>query len=261
MMRQISDIKELREIQLGIMDRIHAFCQQHGIKYSLGGGTLIGAMRHQGYIPWDDDIDIYLMRQDYERFVSEYHDPTGVCQLVDPEHTKPYFYTFAKVVDTRTVMKEDETAGYDIGVYVDVFPLDYVTDDLRARRRVFWLKHLLYKIRRCKMSHTQYLNSRLANFCYKHLPISVGGVDWLLDRYVHRRKPSGTICEMCDTERPLRGCYSVGAFAETIDVPFEGRTYKAMAGYDEYLTNTYGDYMKIPPVEQQTRHQFKAYWK
>lgn len=260
-MKQINDIQELRSIQLKIMDSIHDFCLQNGIKYSLAGGTLIGALRHRGYIPWDDDIDIYLMREDYDRLLSTYSDPTGRYRLIGRHNTKPYFYTFAKVIDTHTLMKEDETEGYDIGVYVDVFPLDYVPDGMFSRRLVFRLKHLLYKIRRCKLSRGSYLRSPLANFCYRHLPLGVGGIDWLLHHFVHRRRPSGYICEMCDTERPLRGCYSVEAFATTIDVPFEDRIYKAMTGYDEYLTNTYGDYMTIPPKEQQTQHQFKAYWR
>ncbi len=260
-MKQITDIQELRNIQLGIMDSLHDFCINHNIKYSLGGGTLIGAYRHQGYIPWDDDIDIYLMRQDYERFIHEYRDPTGVYQILAPFNTNPYFYTFAKVIDTRTLLLEDETDGYDIGVYVDVFPLDYVPDDMPSRKHVFWLKHLLYKIRRCKLSKGQYLHSKIANIFYRHLPISVQGVDKLLDRYVHLKRPTHFICEMCDTERPLKGCYSVETFASTVDVTFENRTYKSMVGYDEYLSNTYGNYMALPPKDQQIHHNFKAYWK
>ena len=260
-MRQITEIKELRQIQLSIMDDIHQFCEQKGIRYSLAGGTLIGAFRHKGYIPWDDDIDIYLMRADYERFIREYQDPTGRFFLLSPQHTAHYFYTFAKVVDMRTVMQEDETKGFEIGVYVDVFPLDYVTDNLRFRRYVFWWKHFLYKVRRCKMSNGQFLDSWLANFVYKYLPVPVSSIDWVIERYIHRRKPTGTICEMCETERPLRGCYSADAFKSTIDVTFEGRVYQSMVGYDEYLTNTYGNYMQIPPVDQQIQHKFKAYWK
>lgn len=260
-MKKITDVKELRDIQLGIMDSIHAFCQQHAIKYSLGGGTLIGAYRHKGYIPWDDDIDIYLMRKDYERFIHSYNDSFGRFQLMAPKLTPNYFYTFAKVVDTQTIMYEDEVEGYEIGVYVDVFPLDYVPDNMFFRRIVFWMKHLLYKIRRCKMSKRQYLNSAVANFWYKYLPFSVSAVDWLLDHLVHRRRPSNFICEMCETERPLRGCYSTDAFAETIDVSFEGRIYKSMTGYDEYLSNTYGDYMVLPPKDQRQAHNFSAYYK
>ena len=260
-MKRITDIQELRSIQLGIMDSIHAFCMEHDIKYSLGGGTLIGAFRHQGYIPWDDDIDIYLMRSDYERFLREYTDASGRYRLLSPATTPHYFYTFSKVIDTDTVMYEDETDGFEIGVYVDVFPIDYVPDGIKARRRVFWWKHMLYKIRRCKMSRAVCLHSSLAYYCYRYLPVTIGFIDFLLDHYIHRRRPSGFICEMCETERPLKGCYSVQAFAETLDVPFENRTYKAMKGYDEYLANTYGDYMSLPPENQRIQHQFKAYYR
>ena len=100
----ITDIKELRDIQLGIMDDVHRFCEAQGLRYSLSSGTLIGAVRHQGYIPWDDDIDIYMMRDDYERFLKTYHDEQGRYRVLDPKKEDHYYYTFAKVVDQRTKM-------------------------------------------------------------------------------------------------------------------------------------------------------------
>ena len=132
-MRRITDIKELRDIQMGILDDVHKFCEEQGLRYSLSSGTLIGAVRHKGYIPWDDDIDIYMQRVDYERFLKTYQDQQGHYKLLAPsqkERDEAYYYTFAKVVDLRTKMIEQETEGYEIGVYVDVFPVDYVTEDL-----------------------------------------------------------------------------------------------------------------------------------
>lgn len=76
-MRQITDINELRQIQMGILDHVHRFCEAHGLTYFLSSGTLIGAVRHKGYIPWDDDIDIYMPRKDYEQFLKIYSDETG----------------------------------------------------------------------------------------------------------------------------------------------------------------------------------------
>ena len=260
-MKQITDIKELRSIQMGIMDCIHDFCVKSHIMYSLGGGTLIGAFRHKGYIPWDDDIDVYLMRTDYERLINEFYDPTGRYSLIGPHTGKSYYYTFSKMIDTTTVLYEDDIKGYEIGVYVDVFPLDYVTDNLWLRKQVFWWKHMLYKIRSCKILPEQHLQSRAAHLVYRNLPIPLSVINWLIEHFIHRRRLSNTICEMCETDRPLKGCFSVEAFAETINVPFENRTYKSMVGYDEYLSNTYGDYMALPPEDQRMQHKFKAYYK
>lgn len=83
-MRQITDVQELRGIQLATLDNIVAFCDAHGINYSLSSGTLIGAVRHKGYIPWDDDIDLYMLRDDYERFLDTFKDDDGVYS-VDPD--------------------------------------------------------------------------------------------------------------------------------------------------------------------------------
>ena len=83
-MRKIEDIHELRQIQMGILDDVHRFCEANGLRYFLSSGTLIGAVRHKGYIPWDDDIDIYMPRQDYEQFLHDFHDETGHFRVLSP---------------------------------------------------------------------------------------------------------------------------------------------------------------------------------
>ena len=103
-MRQITDIQELRQLQMGILDNVHQFCQEHGLTYFLSSGSLIGAVRHGGYIPWDDDIDIYMLRKDYERLLQIYQG-NETYRLLNPDKEPHYYYTFAKVVDTRTRMR------------------------------------------------------------------------------------------------------------------------------------------------------------
>ena len=147
-MRKITDIHELRQIQIGILDEVHQYCEAHGLRYFLSSGTLIGAVRHKGYIPWDDDIDVYMPRKDYERFLREFKG-NEQYKLLNPAKEPHYYYTFAKVIDLRTRMVEDETVGFEIGVYMDIFPVDYVPDDMKEREHVFKSKKLLYKIRRC----------------------------------------------------------------------------------------------------------------
>ena len=258
-MRKITDIHELRQIQIGILDEVHQYCEAHGLRYFLSSGTLIGAVRHKGYIPWDDDIDIYMPRKDYEQFLREFKG-SEQFKLLNPAKEPHYYYTFAKVVDLRTRMVEDETEGFEIGVFMDIFPVDYVTDNLQERERVFKLKKLLYKIRRCKISNSNPLQSRLAYIVYKYLPLSVKQIERKIRRLIVLEEPTHTVCNMTEAGPKMKGCFPAADIATSVDIEFEGKQYKTMVGYKDYLERTYGDYMTLPPVEQRVTHKFEAYW-
>jgi lipopolysaccharide cholinephosphotransferase len=259
-MRKITDIQELRQIQIGILDEVHSFCEEHGLRYFLSSGTLIGAVRHQGYIPWDDDIDIYMPRQDYEQFLQHYHDDKGFYRIINPQKEPHYYYTFAKVVDLRTRMMEKETEGYEIGVFMDVFPVDYVTDNLQERERVFKLKKLLYKIRRCKISKSNPLHSKIGYLVYKYWPMTVKQIEQKIRNLIVLEKPTNTVCNMTEAGPAIKGCFPATDIVSTVDILFEGKMYKTMVGYKDYLEHTYGDYMTLPPIEQRVTHQFEAWW-
>jgi len=261
-MRKIEDIQELRQIQIGILDDVHRFCEEHGLRYFLSSGTLIGAVRHKGYIPWDDDIDIHMPRKDYERFLQTYNDERGIYRVLNPNTEPHYYYTFAKVIDSRTRMVEDENVGYEIGVYIDIFPEDYVTDNLLKRKLIFQLKHLLYKIRRCKISHSNPLYSKWAYLCYRNLPLSVGMVNSIIKLIIMRNKPSGFVSNMTESGATnVDDCIPVEDVESAIDIEFEGKMYKTMIGYHDYLTRVYGDYMQLPPEDQRVTHKFEAWWR
>ena len=259
-MRKIENIQELRKIQLGILDDVHDFCEEHGLRYFLSSGTLIGAVRHKGYIPWDDDIDIYMPRKDYEVFLQTYRDTKDIYRVINPNTDPHYFYTFAKVVDLRTRMVEDEIKGYEINVYMDIFPVDYVTDDMAKRKYVFRWKKLLYKIRRCKIANSNPLQSRLAYIVYKCWPMTVKQIERIIRRLIVLEKPTNTVCNMTEAGPKLKGCFPAEDIASSVDIEFEGKVYKTMMGYMDYLERTYGDYMTLPPVEQRVTHHFEAYW-
>ena len=260
-MKKITDIHELRSIQMGILDEVHRFCEAHGLRYFLSSGTLIGAVRHKGYIPWDDDIDIYMPREDYETFLNTYHDEKGIYRAINPASESHYYYTFAKVVDQRTHMVERETEGYEIGIYMDIFPVDFVTEDLKERERIFRQKKLLYKIRRCKISQSNPLQSTLAYLVYKCWPMSVKQIERRIRKLIVLEKPTPTVCNMTEAGPSIKGCFPAEDIASSVDIEFEGRMYKTMVGYKDYLERTYGDYMTLPPVEQRVTHHFEAYWR
>ena len=118
-------LKELRDLQLDILQNVHDFCVAHGIHYSLAYGTLLGAIRHKGYIPWDDDIDIAMLRPDYEKFMREYKDE--VYRFCECRLDKDIHIGFGKVEDTRTIIIEAGNTK-NLGVTIDVFPIDDLCD-------------------------------------------------------------------------------------------------------------------------------------
>lgn len=260
-MKKITDIQELRQIQMGILDEVHRFCEQHGLHYFLSSGTLIGAVRHKGYIPWDDDIDISMPRHDYDIFVKNFKDIDDRYYVMSPDKNKDYYYFFAKVVDSRTLMIEDEVKGFEIGVYLDVFPIDFIPDDETKRKRLFRIKYLLYKIRKCKLAHENPYASKFAYFFYRYLPVTVCQLNKIIRFLIISKKKTNRVCNMSEAGPRYDRSYSASSIAHSVDIEFEGKIYKTMIGYKEYLTNSYGDYMSLPPVEQREIHHFKAFWR
>ena len=200
------------------------------------------------------------LKLNYQVLMQIYHDENGVYRAINPQVESHYYYTFAKVVDLRTKMVETETEGYEIGVYMDIFPVDYVPDDVQERERVFRQKKLLYKIRRCKISKSNPLQSRLAYIVYKCWPMSVKRIERKIRQLIVLTEPTHTVCNMTEAGPKMKGCFPAEDIASSVDIEFEGKQYKTMVGYKDYLERTYGDYMTLPPVEQRVTHHFEAYW-
>lgn len=137
MSRQIKDIEEIKKIQLEILKYVDQFCSQNNIKYALGYGTLIGAVRHKGFIPWDDDIDIIMRRNDYNRFIELFSKETGRYKVWSHNLQTDYPIPYAKVTDEKTLKLEGTNYYVERGVDIDVFPLDDLPNDEKAVDKVF----------------------------------------------------------------------------------------------------------------------------
>ncbi len=259
-MKQITDNKELRQIQIDILDRVVEFCNSHELQYFLSSGTLLGAVRHKGYIPWDDDIDLYMPRKDYNELVKIFQDDRGVLELKS-QGSHNYLYTFAKVCNNRTLLLEDEVPGFELGINIDIFPVDFVSDDIEKRKKLWKWKKILYRIRRAKLQNTCFLDSRFNYWCYRHVPVPLAIIDKLIHKLFQDNEPTGTMCNLTESGGRYDGCFSRECIeGEPVLVEFEGKKYKAMHGWEEYLTATYGkDYMQLPPVDQRVTHHFLAY--
>lgn len=260
--------EELKNIQIGILDRVSEFCIQNGINYSLSSGTLIGAVRHKGYIPWDDDIDIYMLRCDYERFVREFNDYNSNYRVLSLERLSEYPYPFAKVEDKRTMLIENFDNAIKIGVNIDIFPIDGVPDDNKIRKSYF---SRIESIRRKIVLKNVSVNFRCRGIIKNFILIL--GKMWLKNKTATQLarqldsmidKTAGSTDFVCNLVmgNGIGSEFHRSVMSDYVDIEFEGKFYKAMAGYEEYLTQTYGNYMQLPPEEQRvTHHSFKAYWK
>ena len=259
---RIIDLEELRSIQLDLLQKTADFCEENGLRYFLCGGTLIGAIRHKGFIPWDDDIDIAMPRPDYDQFVKSFNQPENYFQVVNLETNSEYAYAFAKVYDNRTIMNELHYPGDTFGVYIDVFPADGVKEVAQIKKLMF-----LHKI----------LNTKKANYYHRTISkkiINTFGKLLLLPFSAHR------IATWMDNEARKYAFGSVpmaGVIANSLGIgemvdksvfdsdvyrEFEGHEYRVPIGYDTWLRSIYGDYMQLPPVEHRvTHHTFEAWWK
>ena len=264
--------EELLKLQVEILQKVDHFCRVNSIPYTVYGGTCIGAVRHKGYIPWDDDIDIAMTRSNYERFIHSFNGHIENLELYAPELDWNYYAPYANVCDKRTFLDEGLNGhnGMSIGVKIDVFPIDATPTDteeylsnvklvnkywhqLSAKRynlrlawkgsKRSWLSHLKEKLLLSFISYSS-IQKKIRNIAVRYANEATDKV--------------ALVCYHFD--RDTRCSKSV--FDEYIDVPFENITVSMMKGYDECLTQFYGDYMKLPPEEQRVPHHgFTAYWK
>ena len=147
-MKQITNSEDLKTIQMDILSYIDVVCKKYNIKYSISGGTLIGAIRHKGFIPWDDDIDIMLTRSDYDHLVNaminEYDKGNIKYRLVTHDIDREFLYPYAKVFDEDTLLIEDIKEIKNFGVYVDVFPIDYISQS--SKNKIISRMRFLYNM-------------------------------------------------------------------------------------------------------------------
>lgn len=265
-MKPITDVNEMRKIQMDILLFIHQFCRDNHIQYSLAWGTMLGAIRHKGYIPRDDDIDIMMTRPEYDRFCKLFHDDRSIYKLYDVHTDKKWIYPFAKISDERTIRVE-KNALDEIGINIDVFPIDYYADSyedaMKALKRMkFWKKIYVAKILR---SYTGM--SLLKNIIYHlyKIPCSLIPLKYVLKKF------DEISCVTAKNKTAYCG-FLVEADGSTIlksklfdnftDYQFENYVFKGIEDYDYYLKSTYGDYMTPPPMGQREVHEVVGmYWK
>lgn len=258
MEKLIDDVREIQAIELEILRAVDAFNKENGLRWFLAGGTLLGAIRHGGFIPWDNDIDICMPRPDYEAFIKTFG-VHGPYRVMGPEDGNDYIYPFVKVVDTRTrlVERANPMKITGLGLYIDIFPLDGYGNDPDEAARLITAAHR-------EGSHIAYtagctegitLTQKLARLFRKARVALSGGREACFGRLLRKLE-----AHPFDSSAYIGSTYGVRFekeivpredFAASVPVRFGEDTFPAPVGYDRYLTNMYGDYMTPPPVEKQ----------
>lgn len=260
-------LKELQQASLGIIADVHRFCEKNNIHYSIDYGTLIGALRHKGFIPWDDDVDIVMPRPDYERFCKSYQ--SDDYRLIYYGNDPSALAAFARVVDCRNTHYDTERpwTKQESGVWIDIFPIDGVeTRQKDYTKRYNSLKlicPIAYKFRR--QNHHIKNNDSWWSKLKTHLAkiIGFGGLlpAYMISAMVRRMShiPYGSTAFVgqcsCLDDGPIR--FPIEDFKDFVLLPFEQFKFYAMSGYDHHLRQLYGDYMKLPPED---KRKPKQYW-
>lgn len=260
--------EEAQSVSLDILKHVHEFCVANGIHYTLAYGTLLGAVRHKGFIPWDDDVDIMMPRPDYDKFCSIYNQ-VGFRLLAPNNHS---IFPFARVCDIERTKTDDlfwPWTDVEHGVSIDVFPMDGAEDDIRQLRKRLKKATLIRKL--------------LIYYRLSQNPIKLKwGISRNFKIFIAKllfswRNPQKRALAILE-EKNYRDCnfvtnlsspdeYDIEHFEKSMFenyclLKFEDTEFYCVSDYDKMLSDYYGDYMQLPPIEKRVpRHYYRNYWK
>lgn len=260
---KIDRIEEVQIIAFEMLKEFDRLCKEADIPYSLAGGTLLGAIRHGGFIPWDDDVDVFMLRKDYERFLQEY----AGANLKDPHYhvvtgrADIPGITFARIIDDRTQV-DCKTSTAINNLWIDIFPLDAIPTDLEERSEFIARMRYLRRIRILLNAPPMTGKTKLKKIV-KTPVTSIGRQLGMQKTICQKIEQESQKYEQEDVEAvaeivaqaAIKGTVCRNTFTQSVEVPFEGQMFSAMPDYNRYLTGQYGEYLQLPPEGKRKAHK------
>lgn len=254
-------LEQIQKRLLEMMTKFDIFCKEHGIRYFLAGGTLLGAVRHKGFIPWDDDVDILVPRADYEKLLT-FDCIDENLDIVSYKKPGKYYhpYPYCNIADRRTVMYEHNTKCLTgKGLFLDIFPLDFVPENDRERKK-FYRKLIVFRYLKGLPMNPYRKIRTLKDICMNICSFILGGFDEIkmtkrIDELasMYQNHPS-SMCAALFVGPLDKLTWKTFDYAEVLRTKFEDKEFDIPVNYDEVLTVQYGDYMTPPPVSEQAPH-------
>ncbi len=253
-------LARLHRALLVLLDEIDRICRKHGIEYFLDSGTALGAVRHGGFIPWDDDADVGMTRGEYEKFLKVAPGELGPDFFLQTRETDPDFFKFSaklRLNGTKFLEKRNRDIEINEGIFVDIFPFDYISDTREGAIADIKKTRKLYKLWALRKRHPKDENPgrKAVRMLFRPFPEKAFENRCLRHFHQYDDHPTHTLASYNYKMNNYRILYFREAdLTPGVDIPFEGRSYRIMNNYDEYLRIMYDDYMQLPPEDKRVWH-------
>lgn len=266
-----NDLKQLQAVQNLLLQDFKKTCDKHDLKYTLHAGTLLGAARHQGFIPWDDDVDVCMPREDYNKYIALSGADIGENNFLLNYHTDPKFvHIFTRLSRRNTIAIQDHwrNAGFQQSVFIDVFPLDPLSNEDTVVReqaseidKIANLKRIKARSALVSRKPGRFVGNIIVTII-KHLmfiallPTSMVKLNKRQEKISIDKEKTGTIASFSEGVYSLinREKYQESDFQDMTQLSFEGVEYNVPKDYKRILTSQYGDYMELPKPEDRVGH-------